>query len=1317
MLRKLVLCLFVVGFSLATFAQSIADIQSPKILPPAPDAAALGKYAQIPVDKSTGVPGISVPIYEIKTPRFSLPISLSYHASGIKVDETSGWVGIGWSLNAGGCVSRSMVGVADESQAGFLNIPIPTAQSLYTNFHNDSSYMENVIKNIYDSQPDNFFYNFAGQSGAFVFSDVTKTPITIPYKPVQITFNNTVSFGTFTILDEQGNTYYFNDTEISHSSASDYLSGATGWYLSKMVSADKSDTVSFSYSPDPNNFTFVDNSYSFTQNVGPGGATGYLWNLVPITNTSRTSTIHISSIVFKGGRVDFVPKTGRKDNGAVSLDAVIISNYDYNAKKYTQLKSFKLLTDYFYSTLSNPQPPYNSNTDVASQYRLKLTGLQENDQVNSTVKTHLFSYNNTMLPPLHNFGQDLWGYYNGNYNNQTLLQHTQFIAPDGSGQNTVYDVPAANLAADRSVSATYMQAGVLTQITYPTKGYTTFSYEPNQYLAPAVTTYQPSANSVGVYQETNSTSFTPTLPGNQTTGQLIFHINISKNPQSSYVQVMQGSTVVYYYPGSTTSNTTLDVPITVTSGTTYQLVAYSHDSIDQNYGSSLPFASIGTSYQVSGSPVPTNVGGLRIKTITNYDNNNAVISAENYKYGAGETGAGEFLTSANLMQYVSSHIYQVAISQGTQIAPETTFSNNSVYNLSSLSGSPVAYDHVTIYHGDPVNNIGKSVYNYSITPDSIFLYQVPRIAVPTITDFNSQTNSYTYWVNPGISSGSLNGMKPIPRLWQNGEPVSELHYQNSGNGQYTLAQSKNTVYNTIYRTAGRGLYIQLSLEFGPGTQRNTFNHYTTPNDFIFYDYPISNGARIPVQTISNDYAAGKTDTVNYFYDNRSHLYPTRIFNYDGKGNTLLKQVLYPQDMVNAGQDPTGIYAAMVSANIISPVIQVTESKNTTQLEQSITNYSKTTPRNVIKPSSVSLQVLANPAEIRLNYNKYDSLGNVLTVSKPYGIPVSYQWGYNGAYPVAEVKNAPANNFFYEGFEDGNGNSGNAKTGHYSYAGAYSKILTGLTGGAYTLTYWQNTGTAWALTTTPVTVNGSSYTINAGGTGTVIDDIRFYPAGAMMTTYTYDPLVGVTSTTDEKGKIMYYEYDGLQRLMNIRDQYKNIVKSFCYNYIGQTTNCYIDLPTFKNVLSQGVFNKKCDIGYDGSPVTYKVLAGTYVSNISQQDADSQAQSDIAANGQNYANANGTCVQKVNFYINNSVAASGMQVTFYGQTTANYSTTVNVTGQTTIGLPPDTYNIVISSGGVPYNYALSNGAQSGGTQGGFSGVVILPGSTPLTLTINH
>ena len=87
------------------------------------------------------------------------------------------------------------------------------------------------------------------------------------------------------------------------------------------------------------------------------------------------------------------------------------------------------------------------------------------------------------------------------------------------------------------------------------------------------------------------------------------------------------------------------------------------------------------------------------------------------------------------------------------------------------------------------------------------------------------------------------------------------------------------------------------------------------------------------------------------------------------------------------------------------------------------------------------------------------------------------------------------------------------------------------------------GFSWTLYVHKVT--GQS-TITLTGSG-LIDELRLYPSTAQMTTYTYSPLVGMTSQTDVGNRVTYYEYDGLARLKRIRDQDYNILKTFEYQY--------------------------------------------------------------------------------------------------------------------------------------------------------------------------
>ena len=79
-----------------------------------PNAAELGKYGKIPVNHFNGLPSIQVPLTTLKTKGANLPIYLTYHAGGHKPEQHPGWVGLGWTLHAGGCINRIINNRQDE---------------------------------------------------------------------------------------------------------------------------------------------------------------------------------------------------------------------------------------------------------------------------------------------------------------------------------------------------------------------------------------------------------------------------------------------------------------------------------------------------------------------------------------------------------------------------------------------------------------------------------------------------------------------------------------------------------------------------------------------------------------------------------------------------------------------------------------------------------------------------------------------------------------------------------------------------------------------------------------------------------------------------------------------------------------------------------------------------------------------------------------------------------------------------------------------------------------------------------------------------
>jgi YD repeat-containing protein len=273
-------------------------------------------------------------------------------------------------------------------------------------------------------------------------------------------------------------------------------------------------------------------------------------------------------------------------------------------------------------------------------------------------------------------------------------------------------------------------------------------------------------------------------------------------------------------------------------------------------------------------------------------------------------------------------------------------------------------------------------------------------------------------------------------------------------------------------------------------------------------------------------------------------------------------------------------------------------------------------------------------------------GNPSESKKKDDITNAFIWDYKNNQPIAQVVNAAQSNIAYNSFEsDGTGNwiyagsiitDASAPTGRkvYSLNSTYPVWKPQLdVSKTFIVSYWSKNGAYNVNNISPSTgrtFNGWTYyehivpnpasgTITISGTG-LLDEARLYPKGSMMTSYTYEAVLGITTQCDPNNKLLYYEYDGLGRLILIRDQDKNIVKKICYNFAGQTTTCNI----WYNVeASQSFTRNNCPPGYTGSSVSYSVPASIYASAISQADADARAQSDLLINGQTYANAVGTC----------------------------------------------------------------------------------------------
>lgn len=213
MIRKnmfLKLLFFVSFLFTQTKAQQKISLES--LIPPAPNAAELGKYGTYPVGLVTGIPDISFPLYQVSSGSLKLPISISYHGSGNRVNDKATDLGLGWSLMAGGQISRTVFSAADEGTYGWFNYTAPSYNTLLGtgNYYTMSTY--NIVGNSgYDLEPDLFAYNIGGKSGKF-HADANKNFVTVPFDPIKIQKCAGCAGGKigFQITDDNGVIYNFN---------------------------------------------------------------------------------------------------------------------------------------------------------------------------------------------------------------------------------------------------------------------------------------------------------------------------------------------------------------------------------------------------------------------------------------------------------------------------------------------------------------------------------------------------------------------------------------------------------------------------------------------------------------------------------------------------------------------------------------------------------------------------------------------------------------------------------------------------------------------------------------------------------------------------------------------------------------------------------------------------------------------------------------------------------------------------------------------------------------------------------------------------
>jgi hypothetical protein len=1093
-------------------AQAQQKYQPDKIIPPSPTAASLGEYGNIQVGYYSGIPDIKIPIYNLKTNSHSLNVQLNYTSTGFKPMQDASWVGLGWALSCGGVITRTIRGKDDfdSNHNGYYELgvlpPYNQDENSYVPVDDnliEQGFFKGVNDNSKDGDPDLFSYNFGDYSGKFVLGkSVDGSKIYFDNKNnLKMEYINQKWIAT----DAKGYKFYFGTKEVAqdwYANSSYEFNGASGlnglmadlyannyvtaWYLDSLTSPSR-ELIKFDYT-NGESLSLLNKYEKEYNGLIRSNACSPGWGSaeIPIYDKRYSASRQVISEKYLK-KISF--SLGSIEFETSNREDIDFKDANNRPQKLSRIivKNLKgkLLTQFqlFYS--------YFNNMDPGSR-RLKLDSLVEIGNQLKLKKPYLFTYiDGGAFPGKETKAIDHWGFYNGR-SNSTLLPPSKGIYPD-------INLPGADRNPD--TIGYDIKNGILSSIKYPTGGWTDFEYEVNDYAhlkGNDAFTEDPVPFAV---QVVNNNPATIIQKAN-------FVLTERKNVDISFVADETGQfpsdpnglTDIYgflekdgqtiamfsnYPPGGHGYVDTKNLDLEAGS---YSIVAKYQlgyvTTVTASYRNKIPV------FQKKG-------GGLRIKSIRNFDGS-GVSQIKKYLYKDKGISSGRLMVSPIYesvlgFRFVSSNCAsdpQYLVRMSNSVSTPGLSSTNTI----------VGYEKVTELAGENGEN-GKTEYYYYNYGDNVDLYPgVPGVGHPlngklrksivyNSVDIPIKKKEYDYDIK---DASPLKGVKVFSMPWQNdfsqswkmhGLPFTIRYYDNFSNWVVN-SYERETVYN--------------------------LNDSVVKAKFIDYK-------------------------------NNIHLMPTRISTITSARDTIRHIYKYPLEMINEGRDPSGVYSLMNVKHILDPVIEdISFNDKGNQLRNNRTNYS-TWPNDIINPRSQEIQISNGPPQLILEYRSYDDKGNVLNVGRS-DANTSYKWGYNQQLPIAEVKNATQMEFYFNNFEDLPNSTGIAHTGKGSGIGMYTVTWTRPNDRNYVISYFYRVAGIWKYKQEPYVSN----TLVLSG-GDAYDDITICPEDALIKTFTYELLEGMTSQIDENGKTIYYEYDDFQRLKFVKDRNGNIIKNNTYNY--------------------------------------------------------------------------------------------------------------------------------------------------------------------------
>lgn len=1065
-----------------------------------PEAASFMKFIDNQVNLYNGSVDVSIPVYTINDGGIEIPITLRYNTSGLKVAEEASWVGLGWNLNVGGMITLSIKGEQDDP-------------SYFTHFYNSGLYK---YCNKYGST-DKYFDQLS-QGGNVPLGDNSEW---ISF--VSVTSNDfaagrlTPDVYYFNFLNYSGK-FYINPTtsEVYTLDASQnikFTRMGQGW---KAIAPDGTTflfaTTSYTTNPESTgiitgrNFyldkiiypsgevvTFeydTNNSYNYTTTSSSYLSTygNNIDNRIPSLIRNNYTTLSLAKISTPNFRVFFntnnVASNPRLDlPGERKLESIVVQETISNSQR-----KFSLNYDYFTATLPDQQYYCNTHGNPFEANlitkRLKLVSFGEDG-----LPLYEFSYLDG-LPVKSSYAVDYWGYYNGSTQNTTFVPNLKQMYPGGLNFPEGLQV----LGSCRAANPSSITAGLLYEIKYPTGGKRRIDYESNtfkDYFIPSKNQLDklslPVTSNARI-EDYNSPNDVTSYQFNVTSQTKVGITGYISRGIGTYDQVKDAYIELRYY---------------TTSIKKWQITGYDQSSLTLNIDTVLqprgfyPYVvivSIPNSLgNQTGSGTEAGSTNVHIGAYANIYTNTTFTNNLKYCYGGGIRVKRELLFDSNSTN--PSLIYKYDYDTGDDLSGNTSgllmtplqfYAHRYKFlNDSRTSG----YDEYEVLSNNfyPANEYSMGA---TVAYSSVTMHKEGLAQWYTGNSTYTSGKTVTYFYNETIGAFMMDYVigAPLPVRPLNGK-IRQVYTFDNNNNQISFSENN---YSFDLKPCFWGLHMV--------NDASLFSLYGTPG----CTYPISAYyVKLNSVTTTQD---NVTSIKNFQYNGLGQLASESAKNSDD----VVKETLfkYPYDLQSQG----GTILNMYSSNILSPSVtkEVKVGGNTTYKEENTFLKIKDVSNGFDNIAVPLYNITSNKIALsggsfnHITNVSYDNNARLKEYSDDTGITTSFAWGYNSSLPVIKAVNL-------------------------TYASLSSATLMGY------INQLQN-----YTDMTDATVRSNLKTLNNNIRGLI-------PSNAMITTYTYSTLYGMTSQTDPNGVTTYYEYDIFGQLKCLKDDEGRILKTYEYHY--------------------------------------------------------------------------------------------------------------------------------------------------------------------------